>query len=84
MNGKVVRAPSGATAFLLRRPLDPGGFRAVRIGRPSAATDLYYATMEMSWPAFIGIFSACLLLINPGPGILYALLPGNDTHPPVA
>jgi len=56
--------------------LDLGGFRAVKIGRPSAATDLYYATMEMSWPAFIGLVSVSFVLINLAFGILYALLPG--------
>jgi len=56
--------------------LDLGGFRAVKIGRPAAAADLYYATMEMSWPAFIAVVSACFVLLNLGFGILYALLPG--------
>jgi inward rectifier potassium channel len=59
-----------------RRTLDLGGFRAVKIGTPSATGDLYYATMEMSWPAFIGLVTASFVLINLGFGILYALLPG--------
>jgi inward rectifier potassium channel len=59
-----------------RHTLDLGGFRAVKIGRPSAAADFYYATMEMSWPAFVGLVSASFVLINLGFGILYALLPG--------
>jgi inward rectifier potassium channel len=56
--------------------LDLGGFRAVKIGRPSASADLYYATMEMSWPAFIGLVSVSIVMINLAFGILYALLPG--------
>ena len=59
-----------------RRLLDVGGFRAVKIGTPSAASDLYYATMAMSWPAFVAMVTASFLVINAAFGILYALLPG--------
>jgi inward rectifier potassium channel len=59
-----------------RRNLDAGGFRAVKIGTPSASADLYYATMELGWPAFIGLVTACFVLINLGFGTLYAFLPG--------
>lgn len=59
-----------------RHMLDLGGFRAVKIGRPSAALDLYYATMEMSWPAFIGLVSLSFVMINLAFGVLYSLLPG--------
>ena len=59
-----------------RRMIDLGGLRAVKIGTPSAASDLYYATMEMGWPTFIGLVSLSFLAINLCFGILYALLPG--------
>jgi inward rectifier potassium channel len=59
-----------------RRTIDLGGFRAVKIGTPSAMSDLYYATMEMSWPAFIGLVTLSFVLINLCFGALYACLPG--------
>jgi inward rectifier potassium channel len=59
-----------------RRLLDMGGFRAIKIGTPSATSDLYYATMEMSWPAFVALVTACFILINLCFGLLYAALPG--------
>jgi inward rectifier potassium channel len=60
-----------------RRILDVGGFRAVKIGTPGAASDLYYATMEMSWPAFIAFVTQSFIVINLCFGIVYALLPGS-------
>ena len=59
-----------------RRLLDVGGFRAIKIGTPSPASDLYYATMAMSWSAFVAMVTASFLVINAAFGILYALLPG--------
>jgi inward rectifier potassium channel len=59
-----------------RRMLDLGGYRAVKIGAPSAFADLYYATMAMSWPAFVALVTGSFVLINLAFGALYALLPG--------
>jgi len=53
-----------------------GGSRAVKLGTPSAMGDLYYATMEMNWPSFVGFTSLIFVLLNLGFGLLYALLPG--------
>ena len=53
-----------------------GGSRAVKLGTPSAMGDLYYATMEMNWPSFVGFTSLIFILLNLGFGLLYALLPG--------
>lgn len=52
------------------------GFQAVKVGMPPAFSDLYYQTMEMSWPAFIGLVSVVFVLLNLAFGIVYALLPG--------
>ena len=41
-----------------------GGTRAVKLGAPSAISDLYYATMEMNWPSFIGLTALVFLLLN--------------------
>lgn len=59
-----------------RHVVDLGNFRAIKLGMPTAASDVYYATMEMSWPAFVGFVSLAFLLINLAFGTLYALLPG--------
>ena len=59
-----------------RQNVTIGGFRAVKLGAPSAFSDLYYATMEMNWPSFVGVTSLCFLLLNLAFGLLYAALPG--------
>lgn len=53
-----------------------GGFRAVKIGTPAPFGDLYYKTMEMSWPWFVVAVSIVFVLLNIGFGVLYASLPG--------
>ena len=53
-----------------------GGTRAVKLGAPPAIRDLYYATMEMNWPSFIGLTALVFLLLNLLFGLLYAALPG--------
>ena len=53
-----------------------GGLNAVKLGAPSAFEDLYYSTMEMSWPAFVGIVSLAFVVINLLFGLVYAALPG--------
>ena len=63
-----------------RRLVDLGGFRAVKIGTPPARSDLYYATMALSWPTFVALVSASFVLINVSFGLLYALLPGAITN----
>ena len=59
-----------------RQNVTVGGFRAVKLGMPSAFGDLYYLTMEMSWPAFVATASATFVLINLAFGLVYACLPG--------
>jgi inward rectifier potassium channel len=59
-----------------RQIIDLGGFRAVKLGAPSVWEDLYYSTMEMSWPVFVLSVSAAFALINLAFGAAYALLPG--------
>jgi len=53
-----------------------GGTRAVKLGVPSAIGDLYYATMELNWPSFVGLTALVFLLLNITFGLLYAALPG--------
>jgi len=53
-----------------------GGTRAVKLGAPSAFSDLYYATMEMNWPSFIGLTALVFLVLNLLFGLVYAALPG--------
>jgi inward rectifier potassium channel len=53
-----------------------GGTRAVKLGVPSAIGDLYYATMELNWPSFVGLTALVFLLLNIAFGLLYAALPG--------
>jgi inward rectifier potassium channel len=43
---------------------------------PSAIGDLYYLTMEMSWPAFVALVSLVFGFINLAFGVAYASLPG--------
>lgn len=59
-----------------RRFIDFGALSAVKIGTPSPFRDLYYATMEMSWPVFVGLVSLVFVGINLLFGLLYAALPG--------
>lgn len=54
-----------------------GGFRAVKLGAPPAIGDLYYATMAMSWPVFVGLASLIFVLLNLVFGLIYAALPGG-------
>jgi inward rectifier potassium channel len=44
--------------------------------------DLYYRTMELSWPAFIGWVSVAFLMLNLLFGMAYALLPGAIVNMP--
>ncbi len=59
-----------------RRHIDLGSFEAVKIGGPGAFVDLYYALMEIRWPAFFALVSAAFVLVNLLFGLLYAALPG--------
>lgn len=59
-----------------KKKLIIAGSRAVKLGTPSAMSDLYYATMEMSWPVFIGVTSLIFILLNLAFGLLYASMPG--------
>ena len=58
-----------------RRFIDLGRINAIKIGTPTPFADLYYATMEMSWPAFVGLVSLVFLAINLLFGAIYAALP---------
>ncbi len=53
-----------------------GSTRAVKIGAPGIANDLYYWTMEMGWPAFVVLVVAIFIAINLLFGLIYAILPG--------
>lgn len=53
-----------------------GGLRATKLGVPSAFDDLYYSTMELRWPAFVGVVSLAFVAINLVFGAIYASLPG--------
>ncbi len=59
-----------------QRSIDLGGLRAIKVGTPSAWGDLYYHTMEMGWPAFVGWVSLVFVLLNLAFGAVYAALPG--------
>lgn len=56
-----------------RQNVQVGAFRAVKWGTPIG--DLYYRTMEMSWPAFVASVSVAFLLLNLVFGAIYAALP---------
>lgn len=53
-----------------------GGTRAVKHGVPPAIGDLYYATMELNWPSFVGLTALVFVLLNVAFGLVYAALPG--------
>ena len=63
-------------AKVRRQNVTVGGFRAVKLGAPAAISDLYYLTMQMTWPVFIGLVSLVFLLLNLIFGVVYACLPG--------
>ena len=63
-----------------RQNVQVGAFRAVKWGAPIG--DVYYRTMEMSWPAFIGWVSVAFLLLNLLFGAVYAALPGAIVNMP--
>lgn len=54
-----------------------GSTRAVRVGAPGITRDLFYWTMEMGWPAFVGLVMAMFISINLVFGLVYTLLPGT-------
>jgi inward rectifier potassium channel len=60
-----------------RQVVDMGGFRAVKTGAPSVFADLYYTTMEMRWPAFVGAVAAIFLAVNLLFALIYLALPGS-------
>jgi len=53
------------------------GLNAVKLGVPSGVTDLYYRTMEMRWPSFVGLVTLVFVLLNVFFGFIYAALPGS-------
>ncbi|MEY2925921.1 MAG: hypothetical protein RL367_398, partial [Pseudomonadota bacterium] len=53
-----------------------GSSRAVKLGAPGIGHDLYNWTMEMGWPAFVGLVVAIFIAINIGFGLIYMALPG--------
>ena len=62
---------------LRRQKITVAGFNAVKLGTPSALSDLYYRTMEMRWPTFIGMVTLVFILLNIAFGLVYAALPGS-------
>lgn len=59
-----------------RQFVNMGNGRALKIGAPGIANDLYYWTMEMGWPGFIALVSATFLAINLLFGVIYTACPG--------
>ena len=57
-----------------------GAIQAIRSGRPSPFADLYYLTMQVSWPAFVGMVCLTFAVINLVFGTIYTLLPGAIAH----
>jgi inward rectifier potassium channel len=53
------------------------GLRGVKLGVPSGLSDLYYHTMEMRWPSFVGLVTATFIVLNIAFGLIYAALPGS-------
>jgi inward rectifier potassium channel len=64
------------TRKLRRRYVNMGNRRAIRIGGPGAAHDLYNWTMEMAWPAFVALAATVFIVINIGFGLIYQAMPG--------
>jgi inward rectifier potassium channel len=62
-------------AKVRRQNVTVGGFRAVKLGAPAGIGDIYYRTMQMSWPTFMGWVSFVFLLLNMVFGLVYASLP---------
>ncbi len=62
---------------LRRQNITVGGFKAVKLGTPPALSDLYYRTMEMRWPTFVGLVTLVFVLLNLIFGLVYAALPGS-------
>jgi len=63
-----------------RQNVRVGGFSAVKWGTPTG--DLYYRTMEASWPAFVAWVSVVFLALNLLFGAIYASLPGAIVNMP--
>jgi inward rectifier potassium channel len=59
-----------------KQTVNVAGFRAVKLGMPPALGDLYYQTMEMSWPSFVALVSLVFVVLNLVFGLTYACLPG--------
>lgn len=53
------------------------GLKAVKLGVPSGVSDLYYRTMEMRWPSFVGAVTLVFVVLNLLFGLIYAALPGS-------
>ena len=60
-----------------RIPVNFGGMRAYKSNAPSAFSDMYYSALELSWPAFFGLFVVIFLAINAFFGTIFALLPNS-------
>jgi inward rectifier potassium channel len=60
--------------------IDLGAMRAVRQGGPSPLADLYYLTMQVTWPTFVGLVCLTFAIINLVFGAVYTLLPGAIEH----
>jgi inward rectifier potassium channel len=54
-----------------------GNLPAVKRGMPSPLADLYYSSLELSWPAFIAIVATVFLSVNLLFGLVYVALPGS-------
>lgn len=61
---------------LRRQFVQMGNRRAVKIGAPGIKYDVYNWTMEIRWPAFVGLVAAIFIAINVIFGLIYMALPG--------
>ncbi|MEY4270215.1 MAG: hypothetical protein RLZZ58_1431 [Pseudomonadota bacterium] len=59
-----------------RRIVELGNSRAIRLGGPGAAYDLYNWTMEMGWPAFVALAATVFIAVNLAFGLVYTAMPG--------
>lgn len=75
---------SGDDGTMPKKPrshmIDLGAMQAVRQGGPSRFADLYYLTMQVGWPTFVGLVCLTFATINLVFGTIYALLPGAIEH----
>jgi inward rectifier potassium channel len=63
-----------------RQNFERSGAPAIKVGVPSRLSDQYYFTMELGWPAFVGLIAIIYIIVNVAFGAVYACLPGAIAH----